>query len=58
MFTEWMENLHRLVEDTYGDAEWPFDPLTNDDLRQKFEAGLSEQEALTQLAGEWSETDD
>lgn len=52
MFSEWVHNFSLLVEDMYGDAELPFEPPTYDELRQKFEAGLSEQEALTELAGE------
>ena len=58
MFSEWVHNFSLLVEDMYGDEELPFEPPTYDELRQKFEAGLSEQGALTELAGEWVEVEE
>ncbi len=58
MFTEWVHNFGLLIEDTYGESELPFASPTYNDLRQKFEAGFSEREALTQFAGEWVETEE
>ena len=58
MFTDWVDNFLLLVEETYGDEELPFKTPTCDELRQKFEAGLSEPEALAELAGEWVEVAD
>ncbi len=52
MFTEWVYNFTLLILDTYGGEELPLLMPTYDELRTKFEAGLGEQEALTQLAGE------
>jgi hypothetical protein len=51
MFKDWKDNLALLIEDTYGDPETPF-AVTYDELRQMYEAGLSEAEALARLAGE------
>lgn len=52
MFTDWMRNFKTVVRDTYGTNEVPFRTPTNDELRQRYEAGLEPEDALWDIAAE------
>jgi hypothetical protein len=52
MFMDWMRNFKLVVRDTYGTNEVPFRTPTNDELRQRYEAGLDPEDALWDIAGE------
>ena len=52
MFPVWLENFEQIVRDTYGTEDVPFRSPTQDELRQRYEAGLEPEEALEEIAAE------
>ncbi len=52
MFTDWMKNFKMIVRDTYGTEQVPFRVPTNDELRQRYEAGMEPEDALWDIAAE------